>query len=74
MAAEDQLFNADLVWTLFFDDEPMATIVRLSLLSMLGVYGPMIGGIVATRIDASQSLDDLSHHQSGTYGFPKEPT
>jgi membrane protease YdiL (CAAX protease family) len=59
MAPDDQLFNADLVWTLFFDDEPMATIVWLSLLSMLGVYGPMIAGIVATRFDASQSLDDL---------------
>ncbi len=58
--ADDQLCNADLVWTLFFDGEPMATIFWLSLLSMLGIYGPMIGGIVATRIDPSKSLDDLS--------------
>jgi membrane protease YdiL (CAAX protease family) len=53
------LFNADLVWTLFFDADQLSTIAWLSLLSMAGVYGPMIGGIVATSIDPSQSLDDL---------------
>lgn len=57
--AGDQLFNADLVWALFFDGAAITTAGWLSLLSMLGVYGPMIGGIVATRLDPAVSSDDL---------------
>lgn len=60
MDAGDQLINADLVWALFFDGEGMSTVVWLSLLSMVGVWGPMIGGIVATRLDPAVSSDDLS--------------
>lgn len=59
MADGDLLFNADLVWALFFDGGQLSTIAWLSLLSLAGVYGPMIGGIVATSIDHSQSLSDL---------------
>lgn len=59
MEAGDQLFNQDLVWNLFFDREATGTVVWLSLLSLLGVFGPMIGGIVATRLDHSVSLSDL---------------
>lgn len=55
----DQLINADLVWTLFFENEGMTTVVWLSILSLLGVYGPMIGGVVATRIDPSVDLSGL---------------
>lgn len=55
----DQLFNTNLVWALFFDGGQLSTIVWFSLLSTVGVYGPMIGGIVATSIDPSQSLEDL---------------
>lgn len=59
IAAGDLLINADLVRALFFDDKATATLVWVSLLSLLGVYGPMIAGIVATRIDPSVSLPDL---------------
>ena len=59
MDAGDQLINADLAWDLFFESEASSTIVWLSLLSLLGVYGPMIGGIVATRLDPAVSSDDL---------------
>lgn len=57
--AGDQLFNADLVWGVFFQGEQWTTIVWLSVFSLIGVYGPMIGGIVATRIDAAVSSEDL---------------
>lgn len=59
ITAGDLLINADLVRALFFDDNATATLVWVSLLSLLGVYGPMIAGIVATRIDPSVSLADL---------------
>lgn len=59
MDGGDQLINADLVWELFFEDGATTTVVWLSLLSLLGVYGPMIGGIVATRVDPAVSSDDL---------------
>ncbi len=55
----DQLFNADLVWGLFFEDQASTTVVWLSLLSLVGVYGPMIGGIVATRLDPSVTSEAL---------------
>lgn len=57
--AGDQLFNADLVWEVFFQSGQPTTIVWLSVFSLLGVYGPMIGGIVATRIDPAASSEDL---------------
>ena len=57
--AGDQLINADLVWDLFFDDEGMTTLAWLSLLSLVGVWGPMIGGIAATRIDPATSSEVL---------------
>lgn len=59
IAAGDLLINADLVLAPFFDDTATATLIWVSLLSLLGVYGPMIAGIVATRIDPSASLADL---------------
>ena len=52
------LFNADLVWALFFDGETR-TVALLSLLSLVGVYGPMIAGIVATRLDPAVSSREL---------------
>ena len=59
LEAGDQLFNADLVWGLFFEDQASTTVVWLSLLSLVGVYGPMIGGIVATRLDPSATSEAL---------------
>jgi membrane protease YdiL (CAAX protease family) len=70
--AGDQLINVDLVWELFFESEASSTIVWLSLLSLLGVYGPMIGGIVSTRLDPDASSDDLwmSVRRVGVGGRP----
>ena len=53
------LFNADLVWAMFFDDDVSTSVLWLSLLSLVGVYGPMIGGIVATRLDPAVSTHEL---------------
>lgn len=58
-AGGDQLFNADLVEALFFDGTAAGAVIGLSLLSVLGVYGPAIAGVVATRIDPAVSLPDL---------------
>ena len=57
--AGEQLFNADLVDALLFDRTAAGTVVGLSLLSLLGVYGPAIAGVVATQIDPAVSLPDL---------------
>ena len=55
-AEGDVLFNADLVWAFFGEgDAPLG----LSLLSLLGVYGPMIAGILATRRDPDVSSAQL---------------
>ncbi len=59
LGAGDLLFNQDLVWTAFFDGEATSTVVRLSLLSLLGVYGPMIAGVIGTRSDPAVTLPDL---------------
>ncbi len=53
--AGDQLINADLAWALFFDGGGVTGLVWLSLLSLVGVWGPMIGGVVASRIDPATS-------------------
>jgi membrane protease YdiL (CAAX protease family) len=53
------LFNADLVWALFFEGEARH-VVLLSLLSLVGVYGPMIAGLVATQLDPAVSSHELA--------------
>ena len=57
--AGDQLINADLAWALFFEGEGVTAVVWLSLLSLVGVWGPMIAGVVATRIDPTTSSGQL---------------
>lgn len=57
--AGDQLFNADLVWALLFEGDASSTVAWLSLLSMVGVWGPMVAGILATRLDPETSSRDL---------------
>jgi membrane protease YdiL (CAAX protease family) len=59
--AGGQLFNADFVWALFFDGESSTSVIWSSLLSLAGVWGPMIGGIIATRLDPAVSSDELWH-------------
>ncbi len=58
-AAGDFLINADLVWGLLFDDEPASRIVTLSVLSAVGVWGPMLAGVIATRLDPDVTVSDL---------------
>jgi membrane protease YdiL (CAAX protease family) len=55
----DLLFNEALVFDVLFEGGQSATLVWLSLLSLLGVYGPLIGGIVATRSDPAIRPGDL---------------
>ena len=55
----DLLFNETLVFDVLFDGNPSGTLVALSLLSLLGVYGPMIAGIVASRVDPAIPTGDL---------------
>jgi len=55
----DLLFNEALVFDVLFDGEPSATLVSLSLLSLLGVYGPMIAGLLASRSDPTIPPGDL---------------
>lgn len=43
--------NADFVWAWVFDGQPLTSVFWVSLLSLVGVYGPMLGGIVATHLD-----------------------
>ena len=55
----DLLFNETLVFDVLFGGNPSGTLVALSLLSLLGVYGPMIAGIVASRSDPAIPPGDL---------------
>ena len=55
----DQLVNEDLVWGLFFDGGVSSTVVWLSLLSLMAVYGPMVAGVLATRLDQAVSSRGL---------------
>ena len=55
----DLLFNETLVFDLLFDGGLSAALVWLSLLSLVGVYGPLIGGVVATRSDPAIPAGDL---------------
>lgn len=47
----DVLLNQDLVWELVFVGEVPARLALISLVALVAVYGPMIGGVVASRID-----------------------
>lgn len=49
----DTHFNQDFVWRLIFQRDVPAEAVIVSLISMAAVYGPMIGGILASRTDAA---------------------
>jgi len=55
----DLLFNESLVYDVLFGGDPSGTLVALSLLSLIGVYGPLIGGVVASRSDPAIPPGDL---------------
>lgn len=48
----DLLINENLVWTPFSNRASADQIIWLSLLSLVGVFGPMLAGIVTSRRDA----------------------
>ncbi len=56
--AGDLLFNENLVWELF-RPEASSLVVGLSLLSLVGVYGPLIAGVIASRADPAIPPGDL---------------
>lgn len=45
------LINADLVWAWAFGDDPLTRIGCLSVVSAIGVWGPMLAGALAARLD-----------------------
>ena len=47
----DTLFNEELVWQLIFERDVAAKVLLVSFLSLLAVFGPMIGGIISCRMD-----------------------
>ena len=53
------LFNEALVFDVLFGGDPSGTLVALSLLSLLGVFGPMIAGLLASRSDPTIPPGDL---------------
>ncbi|MGB9373455.1 MAG: hypothetical protein WCA82_04765, partial [Jiangellales bacterium] len=57
--AGDLLFNEALVFDVLFGGDPSGTLIALSLLSLLGVYGPMVAGVVASRADPAIPPGDL---------------
>ena len=54
----DLLYNETLVWDVLFGDVS-STLLGLSALSLVGVYGPMIAGFVASALDPATSISDL---------------
>lgn len=59
--AGDQLINEDLVWAMFFEGDGFSTAMWISVLSLVGVFGPMIAGIIATKLDPATSSEELWH-------------
>jgi membrane protease YdiL (CAAX protease family) len=55
----DLLINENLVWVPFSDRTVSGQLIWLSLLSLVGVFGPMLAGIVASRRDPSIAIGDL---------------
>ena len=47
----DTLFNEELVWQVIFEGDVAGKVLLVSLLSLLAVFGPMIGGIISSRMD-----------------------
>ena len=55
----DVLFNEDLVWDAVFDRQVSTTTLTVSLLSLVGVYGPLVAGVVMSRRDPAIASGDL---------------
>jgi hypothetical protein len=53
------LFHADLVWEAVFEGRVGSSLLPVSLTALVAVYGPMLGGIVASRRDDAFAGGDL---------------
>ncbi len=58
-SGEQLLFNESLVWDGLFLGDASSSTIRWSVLAGLGVYGPLVAGLVATGLDPATSLADL---------------
>ena len=56
----DTLFNEELVWQAVFERDVIAKVLAVSLVSLIAVYGPMLGGIIASRTDPAIANGHLS--------------
>ena len=55
----DLLFNEDLVWRVLFERDVPSELLAVSVLSLVGVYGPMLGGVLMSRADPRIPAGDL---------------
>lgn len=56
---EEMLFNEEAVWRIVFERDVSSDMLIVALVSIVAVFGPMIGGFVATRSDPAVSTIDL---------------
>lgn len=55
----EALFNEDVVWRIIFERNTSTEVIAVSLISMTAVFGPMIGGVIASKRDPAVSSGDL---------------
>lgn len=55
----DLLLNEELVWGLLFEGGLASPVLGVSVLALVAVYGPLIAGVIATRVDPSTDLGGL---------------
>ena len=56
---EELLFNEEAVWRIVFERDVSSDMLIVALVSIVAVFGPMIGGFIATRSDPAVSTTDL---------------
>lgn len=56
---EEMLFNEEAVWRIVFERDVSSDMLIVALVSIVAVFGPVIGGFVATRSDPAVSTSDL---------------
>ncbi len=71
------LFNADLIWLPLSGNESISSaLFFVSILSLTGVYGPMLGAYVAAKIDKNISWQDIwrsaVHFKAGSIRYIKK--
>jgi membrane protease YdiL (CAAX protease family) len=53
------LFNEEAVWRIFFVGDVSSNALLVTVVAIAAVFGPLIGGLVATRRDSAVSMGDL---------------